>query len=113
MEERNGHIVRKFLGYTRFDARETVGAVNALYDVLAIYLNHFVPSQRTKEKVRVGAKYVRTYARAMTPYARALAHPKIPEEVAARLREAHTLLNPLLLKREVDTLKATIFAKQK
>ena len=113
VEERNGHIIRKFLGYTRLDAKETVGAVNALYAVLAVYLNHFVPSRRTKEKMRVGAKYVRTYAPAMTPYARALAHPKSTEEVKARLREEHTLLNPLLLKREVDRLKATIFAKQK
>ena len=113
VEERNGHIVRKFLGYTRLDARETVGAVNALYDVLAVYLNHFVPSRRTKEKVRIGAKYVRTYAKAMTPYARALAHPKISSEIKAMLRIAHDALNPLLLKREVDRLQATIFAKQK
>lgn len=113
VEERNGHIIRKFLGYTRLDARETVGAVNALYAVLAVYLNHFVPSRRTKEKVRVGAKYVRTYAPAMTPYARALAHPKMPEAVKVRLREEHAHLNPLLLKREVDRLKATISTKQK
>ena len=113
VEERNGHIVRKFLGYTRLDAKETVDAVNALYDVLTIYLNHFVPSRRTKEKVRVGAKYKRTYAQAMTPYARALAHPKITEEVKTALREEHALLNPLLLKRKVDTLITKIFAKQK
>ena len=113
VEERNGHIVRKFLGYTRLDTKETVDVVNALYDVLAVYLNHFIPSRRTKEKVRIRAKYKRTYAKAMTPYTRALAHSKIPEEIKAKLRIAHESLNPLLLKREVDTLIAKIFAKQK
>ena len=38
---------------------------------------------------------------------------KITEEVKTALREEHARQNPLLLKREVDRLKATIFAKQK
>ena len=56
VEERNGHVVRKYLGYTRLDCRDTVSLINERYDVLALYLNHFQALRRTLEKKRVGAK---------------------------------------------------------
>jgi len=46
VEERNGHIVRRWVGYDRFDTAEVVTALNAVYDVLTQYLNHFVASRR-------------------------------------------------------------------
>lgn len=113
VEERNGHVIRKYLGYTRIDCREAVEVMNELYDVLGPYLNHFVPSRRTMEKVREGSKYKRTYEKAQTAYQRALAHPEISEEVKARLRAEHATLNPLLMKKEIDRLKSKIFDMQK
>lgn len=113
VEERNGHVIRKYLGYTRIDCRDVVVVMNELYDVLGPYLNHFVPSRRTKEKVRLGSKYKRTYEKAQTAYQRALAHPAISEVVKVRLRKEHAQLNPLLMKKEIDTLIAKIFAMQK
>ncbi|TAL19727.1 hypothetical protein EPN90_02520 [Patescibacteria group bacterium] len=56
VEERNGHVVRKFLGYGRFDCPEVVPLLNDLYDLLNPYLNHFLPVRRTMNKERVGAK---------------------------------------------------------
>lgn len=113
VEERNGHVVRKYLGYTRIDCREVVIVMNALYDVLCPYLNHFVPTRRTKEKVRDGAKYRRTYEKAQTAYRRAMLHPAIPESVKERLHAEHLTLNPLLMKKEIDRLIAKIFTMQK
>lgn len=113
VEERNGHVIRKFVGYTRLDAPETVDALNAAYEKLALYLNHFVPTRRTKAKERMGAKYRRTYETPMTPYARAMAHPDIAEAVKARLRREHEALNPLVLKKEVDRLFVIVFDIQK
>jgi len=37
VEERNGHIVRKWVGYARYDMPEIVGALNELYDTLTPY----------------------------------------------------------------------------
>jgi len=113
VEERNGHVIRKYLGYTRIDCREIVPVMNELYDVLGPYLNHFVPSRRTREKVRVGSQYKRMYEKAQTAYQRALLHPEISEAVKTQLREEHAALNPLLMKKEIDTLIAKIFAMQK
>src|SRR3989338_5216288 len=37
VEERNGHVIRKTIGYITLDCREAVGALNLLYDVLTPY----------------------------------------------------------------------------
>lgn len=98
VEERNGHVIRKYLGYTCIDCREAVAVMNELYDTLGPYLNHFVPSRRTTGKVREGSKYKRAYEKPQTAYSRALVHPAISEEVRMRLRAEHTTLNSLLMK---------------
>lgn len=73
VEERNGHVVRAFVGYERFDVRETVDALNDLYDVLTPYLNHWVASRRIVKKERIGAKWKVTREKvAKTPYQRVL-----------------------------------------
>lgn len=110
VEERNGHVVRKFLGYTRLDQKVLVDMVNELYDVLALYLNHFQAVRRTLSKERVGAKYRRTFEKIpLTPYQRMLAHSLVTDGVKKKLREEHEKLNPLLLKKEVDRLVRKIF----
>lgn len=113
VEERNGHVIRKWLGYNRLDVPEIVPLVNEMYELLETYLNHFVPSRKCLDKVRVGAKYRRTYGQATTPYARVLAHPAIAGDVKERLRKQHTELNPLKLKQQIDTLRSQIFTLQR
>lgn len=53
VEERNGHVIRKTVGYIRLDCPESVNALNYLYDVLTPYLMHFVAVRRTLEKEKV------------------------------------------------------------
>lgn len=58
IEERNGHIVRKWIGYERYDTEAHVDALNAVYEKLDLYLNHFQAVRRCVKRERVGAKYV-------------------------------------------------------
>jgi hypothetical protein len=51
VEERNGHIIRKKIGYIRIDSQEAVDTLNEYYEVLCLFYNHFVPVRRTKEKI--------------------------------------------------------------
>lgn len=114
VEERNGHVVRKYLGYVRFDEKSVVPIMNELYDALALYLNHFQAVRRTLSKERVGAKCKRKYEkRAKTPYERMLEHTSVSEEAKEKLRMEHAKLNPLLLKQEVDRLTAKVMKVQK
>jgi hypothetical protein len=113
VEERNGHVVRKYLAYRRFDCPDVVQLMNDFYRVMSLYLNHFKAVRRQIEKVRVGAKYVRKYEKVATaPYKRVLAHPAIVEATKEKLRAEHATLNPLLLKREMDKLLAIVNNQQ-
>ncbi len=113
VEQKNGHVVRRFLGYARYDCKDTVAAMNELYDVLDLYLNHFVPSRKCVEKVWIDSKYKRKYDTAQTPYQRVLQHESIDQAVKDKLMAKHETLNPLLLKQKVDTLTKQILTIQR
>lgn len=109
VEERNGHVVRRYLGYTRYDCLDCVPLMNTLLDTLELYLNHFRAVKRQLSRTRVGAKYVRTFERcAQTPYQRLLQHPSVATEVKAHVQILHATLNPLLLKQKIDRLRTVI-----
>lgn len=110
VEERNGHIVRKYLGYVRLDCLEVIPIINELYETLELYINHFRPVRRMVSKERNGAKYVRKYEKqAQTPYQRALAHNNVLEEVKKQLKEEHAKLNPLTLNKKINALRIKIY----
>lgn len=113
VEERNGHVVRKYFGYRRYDCPDVVPLMNDFWKVADQYLNHFKAVRRQIEKVRVGAKYVRKYEKvARTPYQRMLDHPTVDESIKEKLRAEHGTLNPLLLKREMDRLLTIVNNQQ-
>ena len=113
VEQKNGHVVRRFLGYTRLDCPDVLPVMNDYYAVLTTYVNHFLPSRKCIEKVRVGARYHRTYDAAQTPYARVLAHASVADDVKDRLRALHDTLNPLILKNEMEQLRKQLFQTQR
>jgi hypothetical protein len=110
VEERNGHVIRRYLGWERLDAIPTLPLVNELCDTVNLYVNHWKAVKRMISKERIGAKYKRTYEkRAMTPYERVLARSEITEEVKDKLRKEHETLDPLSLLRKIATLKKKIY----
>jgi len=110
VEERNGHVVRKWIGYARFGTEEIVTALNNLYDVLTPYLNHFVSSKRIVSKERIGARWKITREKAsLTPYERVMAQNDVFRGAKAVLSREHETLNPLVLKREIDRRLKRVF----
>lgn len=113
VEERNGHIVRRWVGYDRMDTQEIVTALNAVYDVLTPYTNHFVASRRIVSKERIGARWrVRREKQALTPYRRVLVRDDVSEEVKTMLRKEHERLNPRDLQREIHRRLQKVFMMQ-
>lgn len=105
VEERNGHLVRVYVGYERFDAPEVVQALNDLYDVLTPYTNHFIASRRIVSKERIGSKWKVTREKvSQTPYQRVLSKDDVSEDVKEKLREIHATLNPSVMRKEIDRL---------
>jgi hypothetical protein len=114
VEERNGHVIRKHIGYVRLDCKEAVDALNNVYAVLSPYLNHFVASRRVLEKIEVGGKWKKKYEKvAKTPYQRVLGNEHITEEVKNKLKREHEKLNPAVMKKEIDRLKTILYDIQK
>lgn len=106
IEERNGYLPRRYVGYARIDNQALVPLVSEILATACLLHNHFRPVRRMIEKERIGAKWKRTYEKvSKTPYARVLERTDVPEEVKARLRRTHEALNPLALKRKLDTLR--------
>jgi hypothetical protein len=109
VEERNGHVVRAYVGYERLDVRQVVDALNDLYDVLTPYLNHFIASRRIVSKERIGARWKVTREKvAKTPYQRVLERKDISEEVKNKLRKEHSTLNPATMKKDIDRLSQRV-----
>ena len=102
-------MVRAYVGYERLDVRETVDALNDLYDVLTPYLNHFIASKRIISKERIGARWKVTREKtSKTPYQRILERRDVSEEVKEKLLKEHELLNPATMKKEVDRLSKRV-----
>ena len=114
VEERNGHAIRKTVGYITLNCPEAVDALNAVYDILNPYLLHFVAVRRMTRKEKLSSRYKRTYEKiAKTPYLRILEHKSVLEEVKTKLKTEHSKLNPLILKQEIDHRLKTLYAMQR
>ncbi len=114
VEERNGHVIRKTVGYLPLTCPEAVAVLNSVYDALTPYLLHFVASRRMTGKERRNSKYVRRYEqRAKTPYQRIIEHAGVSEAVKTALRKEHGRLNPLILKQTIEQRLRTLYDVQK
>lgn len=101
VEQKNGAVVRRLVGYGRFDGIETTRVLERLYAASRLHTNFFQPSFKLKDKRREGAKVIKRYHVPATPYARALAHPKLSKAVKRRLRELYRTLDPVALLAEM------------
>jgi Integrase core domain len=101
VEQKNGAVVRRLMGYGRFDGAETARVMARLYAAARLYVNFFQPSFKLKEKRREGAKLIKRYDDPSTPYERALVHPMVAEAVKERLRAQYRTLDPVVLLAEI------------
>jgi len=101
VEQKNGAVVRRLVGYGRFEGIETARILVRLYAASRLHTNYFQPSFKLKDKRREGAKVIKRYHTPATPYARALAHPKLSRAVKKRLRELYRTLDPVALLAEI------------
>jgi hypothetical protein len=61
VEQKNWSIVRRAVGYPRYDTPEQLDLLNKLYTLLHLYVNFFLPVMKLKEKVRLGSQVKRVY----------------------------------------------------
>jgi transposase InsO family protein len=102
VEQRNWTAVRRVVGYDRYSSREAHAALRALYPALSAWLNLLQPLQKLTSKERHGAKLVRRYDLARTPYRRLLLSGLADEGAQRALARYFDAVNPVALRREVE-----------
>jgi hypothetical protein len=108
VEQKNGAVVRRLVGYGRFDGVEMTRVLERLYAASRLHTNFFQPSFKLKDKRREGAKVIKRYHVPAAPYERALAHPKVSKAVKRRLRELYRTLDPVALLAEMRDAQAEL-----
>jgi len=105
VEQKNWSVVRRAVGYHRYDTGAELELLNAIYGLLRLQTNFFSPQQRLLEKYRHGAKVTKKYARAKTPYQRVAADKRVPQDVKTDLAEQYEQLNPAQIRRDLLALQ--------
>jgi hypothetical protein len=105
VEQKNYSVVRRAVGYLRYDSEQELKLLNELYRKLQLYTNYFQPVMKLVEKQRVGSKVKKRYDRARTPYERVMESSEVSEAKKERLREDYERVNPAEIKREITRLQ--------
>jgi hypothetical protein len=104
VEQKNWSVVRRLVGYGRYETQKQVNQLNALYAVYRLYVNHFLPVQKLVSKVREGSKIKKVYDDPQTPYQRVLDSPQVSPKDKRKLRAIHARLDVVDLKRQIDAM---------
>ena len=103
VEQKNWSVVRKLIGYGRYERREALAALNGVYELLRLWQNFWQPSLKLVAKARDEAtgKTRKTYDAARTPYRRLLASGVLGDEQVQALAATYAATGPWALRRQL------------
>jgi transposase InsO family protein len=103
VEQRNGSLVRQLIGHGRYASHAAHAQLNRIYELVRLHSNFFQPVCKLVGHERRGARVIKRYDRAETPYQRLLATNQLSEQTALQLEELYRQLNPLQLQRDIES----------
>jgi hypothetical protein len=109
VEQKNWSVVRRNVGYLRYDTEEEVKSLNELSGHLRLSTNFFQPTMKSIEKTRMGSRVKRRYDLPKTPHRRVLLSPDVSEQNKERLKEVYARLNPAEPKRAIGKLQDKLY----
>lgn len=109
VEQRNGLVVRRLVGYDRYSSRAAFAVLQRLYRLLRLQLNFFRPVRKLLRKHRVGSKVIKRYDAARTPYQRLVAAGVLAPADHHALEAQHHALDPIALATEIDRTLDTLW----
>jgi hypothetical protein len=102
VEQKNGAIVRRLIGYDRYTSDAAYAQLQRVYALVRLHVNFFQPVQKLVAKTRAGARVRRRYDRAQTPYQRLCALGVLTPAKRQELETLYQRLNPLQLHRQIE-----------
>ena len=85
IEQKNGSVICRFVGHDRYARIVSGQALASLYQASRLYVNHFQPSFKLKEKEKQAGNMKKYYEKSITPCERLLGHPAVPGDVKENL----------------------------
>jgi transposase InsO family protein len=111
VEQKNGAVVRTYVGYDRLEGIEEQACLAAIYRPLVPLLNFFMPSQKLISKKRVGSKEIKKYDEPRSPFQRLIESSEVSQKTKDSLFEQIALYNPVELQHNVN--KAILRLRQR
>ncbi len=102
VEQKNWSVVRRTIGYDRFNSKAALKALDEVYILLRLYINYFQPVLKLVAKTRQGAKVHKVYDTAQTPYQRLLKSGVLTEGKKHELASIYSALNPVKLLKQIS-----------
>lgn len=104
VEQKNGDVVRKTVGYFRFEGDEALATLEKVYSFLNPLINYFYPTKKCIDKITLpNGKVKRVYEKPLkTPYQRVLEHPNTSDEDKAKVKETKVKLNIVTLQEKLE-----------
>lgn len=102
VEQKNWSIVRRTIGYRRYESDQALEVLEAIYADLRLYVNFFQPVLKLVHKERQGSKVRKHYDEAKTPHQRVMSSPDVSAKDKLQLHHLYLQLNPAALQRQID-----------
>lgn len=109
VEQKNWSVVRRLLGYDRYETEAELALLQRVYRWLRLWTNHWQPVLKLLGKERAGAKVRKRYDVAQTPYRRVLATEGLAPDARAHLEHEHTAAGPTTVWKEVEAARAALW----
>jgi hypothetical protein len=109
VEQKNWSVVRRLLGYDRYETEAELALLQRVYEWLRLWTNHWQPVLKLIGKERAGAKIRKQYDVAQTPYRRVLASAGLAPAARARLEHEHAAVGPTTVWKEVAAARAALW----
>jgi hypothetical protein len=110
IEQKNGAVVRRIVGYRRFEGMAAARELARLYATTRLFVNAFQPSFKLADKTREGARVRKRYHAPMTPCDRLIADPRTSPEVRGRAGALRADLDPVRLLAEMRAAQQVLVA---
>ena len=115
VEQKNGAVIRRFLGHERYSGQVAGQTIAHLHGVMRLYVNYFQPPFKLMKKTRNGSAVTKRYSPPATPCDRVMRHEAVSAAAKAALSERWAALDPVALlhtTREAQSALAAIVSPE-
>jgi len=110
VEQRNGSLVRRLVGYGRYNDKAAQRQMEEVYRLACLQTNCMKPVAKLISSERQGARVKKRYDEPKTPYLRLLESDDLHDDQKDALRQQYETLDPLQIQRDLQVALEHLWA---